>query len=399
MKKLLLLGGSRYIIPVIKAAHKLGIYVITCDYLPDNIGHQYADEYHNVSIIDKDAVLKLACELNIDGIMSFATDPGVIVAAYVAEKLGLCFCPYDSVEILQNKDLFREFLRKNGFNVPQSVGGKNKNQVIDKIGTFTFPVIVKPVDSAGSKGVTKVEDILNLDEAINHAKSYSKTGRFIVEEFIEQEGHSSDSDCFSIDNQLVCASFSCQYFDGRAKNPYTPAAYSWPSDMPSCKIEELRAEIDRLIKLLNLKTAIYNVETRVGKNGNAYIMEVSPRGGGNRLAEIVKLASGEDMILNSVKAAVGLPLDKLKNPVYDGAWAEYILHGDKDGSFSHLEIDPLFEEKYVVEKDLWVKPGDIIHAFTGANETIGTLVMKFESQIELSEKLADIRKYVKVIVK
>ena len=169
--------------------------------------------------------------------------------------------------------------------------------------------------------------------------------------------------------------------------------------MPSCKIEELRAEIDRLIKLLNLKTAIYNVETRVGKNGNAYIMEVSPRGGGNRLAEIVKLASGEDMILNSVKAAVGLPLDKLKNPVYDGAWAEYILHGDKDGLFSHLEIDPLFEEKYVVEKDLWVKPGDIIHAFTGANETIGTLVMKFDSQIELSEKLADIRKYVKVIVK
>lgn len=399
MKKLLLLGGSRYIIPVIEAAHELGIYVITCDYLPDNIGHQYADEYHNVSIIDKEAVLDLAYELNIDGIMSFATDPGVIVAAYVAEKLGLCFCPYDSVKILQNKDLFRDFLKKNSFNVPQSVGGENKEQIIDKVSTFTFPVIVKPVDSAGSKGVTKVVDILNLDEAIDYAKSYSKTGRFIIEEFIEQEGHSSDSDCFSVNNQLVCASFSCQYFDEEAQNPYTPAAYSWPSDMSSEKIQELKSEIARLIKLLNLKTSIYNVETRVGKDGKAYIMEVSPRGGGNRLSEIVKLASGEDMILNSVKAAVGLPLSKLENPIYDGAWAEYILHGDKDGLFSYLEIEPMFEKKYVVEKDLWVKPGDTIRAFTGANEAIGTLVLKFESQMELSEKLADIRKYVKVIVK
>lgn len=74
-KKILLLGGLRYLLPVIKAAHDLGYYVITCDYLPDNIAHKYADEYHNVSIIDKEAVLALARELQIDGIMSFAVDP------------------------------------------------------------------------------------------------------------------------------------------------------------------------------------------------------------------------------------------------------------------------------------------------------------------------------------
>lgn len=85
-KKLLLLGGLRYLIPVIEAAHKEGYYVITCDYLPDNIAHKYSDEYHNVSIIDKEAVLKLAQELQIDGIMSFAVDPGVVTAAYVQER-------------------------------------------------------------------------------------------------------------------------------------------------------------------------------------------------------------------------------------------------------------------------------------------------------------------------
>ena len=110
MKRILLLGGSRYALPVIEAAHALGHYVITCDYLPDNIAHKYSDEYCNVSIIDKDAVLEAAKKLNIDGVMSFACDPGVVTAAYVAEKLGLPHSgSYESVSILQNKGRFRKF--------------------------------------------------------------------------------------------------------------------------------------------------------------------------------------------------------------------------------------------------------------------------------------------------
>ena len=121
MKKLLILGGSRYIIPVIETAHRLGLYVITCDYLPDNEAHKYSDEYCNVSVIDKDAVLSASRRLNIDGIISFACDPGVVSAAYTAEKMGLPFQgPYESVRILQDKGLFRRFLADNGFNAPKS---------------------------------------------------------------------------------------------------------------------------------------------------------------------------------------------------------------------------------------------------------------------------------------
>ena len=149
MKKLLLLGGSRYLLPVIESAHKLGLYVITCDYLPDNIAHKYSDEYHNVSIIDKEAVLSLAKELKIDGIMSFACDPGVVTAAYVAEKMGLPAAgSFESVSILQNKAKFRAFLEKNGFNVPRSRGFKNVKDAIAEIEYFKFPIIVKPTDSA-----------------------------------------------------------------------------------------------------------------------------------------------------------------------------------------------------------------------------------------------------------
>ena len=108
MKKLLLLGGSRFLLPVIEAAHSLGCQAITCDYLPDNDAHKFADEYHNVSTTDREAVLALARELQVDGIMSFACDSGVDTAAYVAEQLGLPSVGSSAaVDILQNKVRFR----------------------------------------------------------------------------------------------------------------------------------------------------------------------------------------------------------------------------------------------------------------------------------------------------
>ena len=88
-KKLMLLGGIRYLLPVIEAAHEQGYYVITADYLPDNIAHRYSDEYVNVSIIDKEAVLKVAREKEIDGILSFGVDPGVVSASYVQTQMGI----------------------------------------------------------------------------------------------------------------------------------------------------------------------------------------------------------------------------------------------------------------------------------------------------------------------
>ena len=127
----MLLGGLRYLKPVIDAAHKQGYYVITADYLPNNIAHKWSDEYCNVSIIDKEAVLKEAQRLQIDGIMSFACDPGVVAASYVQNKMGLpSFGPFESVEILQNKDKFRDFLAANGFNCPWHKGYASKREAL-----------------------------------------------------------------------------------------------------------------------------------------------------------------------------------------------------------------------------------------------------------------------------
>ena len=397
-KKLMLLGGIRYLLPVIKAAHEQGYYVITADYLPDNIAHKYSDEYVNVSIVDKEAVLQVARERQIDGIMSFGVDPGVIAASYVQNEMGLpSFGPFESVEILQHKDKFRAFLRDNGFNVPWAKGYSCKEDVEKEIESISFPCIVKPTDSAGSKGVTRVDKVGELDNAVEYAFAHSISHRIIIEEFIEKEGCSSDSDCFSLNGDLKVVTFSAQRFDENAAGEYVPAAYSWPSSMNMQQETELASELQRLISLLHMNTSIYNIETRVCKNGKPYIMEVSPRGGGNRLAEMMRYASGVDMITACTRAAVGDPVGEISQKPLNGHWAEVILHAEKAGLFDHLEVTDDVKP-FVVETDLWVKQGDKVENFDGANHAIGTLVMRFPNSETLERAMTNIGSWCNVIV-
>lgn len=399
-KKLMLLGGLRYLLPVIKAAHEQGYYVITADYLPNNIAHKYSDEYCNVSIIDKEAVLKEAQRLQIDGIMSFACDPGVVAASYVQNKMGLpSFGPFESVEILQNKDRFRSFLQEHGFNVPLAKGFNSVDAAMQETDRYPWPVIVKPTDSAGSKGCTRVDNAENLRPALEEAMHHSISGHIIVEEFIEKEGCSSDTDSMAVDGKLVFTSFCAQRFDDNASNPYTPAAYSWPSTFTKEQEIYLTSEIQRLITLLGLKTAVFNIETRIGTNGKPYIMELTPRGGGNRLCEMLRYATDVDMITAITRAMVGDPmLETIEQKPYNSHWAEIILHADKDGSFDHLEIsNDLLAE--IVEEDLWVKQGDKVESFEGANNAIGTLVLKFQTAEELEQAITHQQSWLKVVVK
>lgn len=398
MKKLMLLGGGHSLLPVIEAAHELGYSTVTCDTWPENFAHRYSDEYCRVSIFDKEGVRAAAEELKVDGIMSFACDGGVVPAAYAAEKLGLPGQPYESVKILQNKARFRRFLLDNGFNVPKAKGYTDIASARSELEDFNWPLMVKPVDSAGSRGVTRIDSPEQLEDAASRALLYSNTGSFILEEFIQQQGCASDSDCFSVDGCLVYASFSNQMFDKKAPNPYVPSGFSWPSYMPKYVQNELREELQRLITLLGLNTAIYNVETRQSVNGKAYIMEVTPRGGGNRLAEILRLASGTDLITNAVRAAMGESVQDIAgDPVYDGNWAQIILHAHADGYFDSVQIAPLIRP-CVVEEKLWIEPGAKISTEIDPSRAVGSLVLRFASREEMNERMAGFSELAKVVV-
>jgi biotin carboxylase len=257
-------------------------------------------------------------------------------------------------------------------------------------------MIVKPTDSAGSKGVTRIDSLEEYEDAVDYAFEKSMSGTIIVEEFIDKVGCSSDTDSFLLNGELKFISFNAQRFDESAANPYTPAAYSWPSTFVEHE-EYLRSELQRLLLLLNMKTSVFNIETRVASNGKPYIMECTPRGGGNRLCEMLRYATGVDLITAQVRAAVGDSVEDVEQQPYNGHWAEIILHADKDGIFSNLEIASDLPAK-VVERDLWVKKGDNVTAFHGANDAIGTLVLHFDNKEDMEYAINHQSEWLKVIV-
>ena len=126
-------------------------------------------------------------------------------------------------------------------------------------------------------------------------------------------------------------------------------------------------------------------------------MECTPRGGGNRLCEMLRYATGVDLITAQVRAAVGDTVEGIEQKPYDGHWAEIILHADNAGIFSGLEIDSTIPAT-VIEKDLWIKNGDKVNAFHGANDAIGTLVLKFDDSEALESTILRINKYIKIHV-
>lgn len=396
-KKLMLLGGLRYLMPIIDEAHKLGVHVITADYLPNNIAHKYSDEYCNVSIIDKDAVLKAAQEMQIDGILSHAVDPGVVSAAYVAEQMGLPFqCSYKAACILQDKSLFRKFLADNGFNCPHAKGYNNVEEALADIEYFDWPVIVKPVDSAGSKGVTKVEEPKDLRQAIEVALESSISKNFIIEDFLEKEGFSVGSESFVVDGKLKYNGFYDQYFDNEAVNPYTPSAEVWPSVMQPEYQEEIKSELQRLIDILGITTGLFNVECRVCKNGKAYLMEVSPRAGGNRLAEMLNYAADVNINEAETRKALGLSVGDIHEPNYRGHFAILVLHSEKEGIFDGVSIADDFRKEHIIEEEIRVEKGEQIDSFKGANAAIGTLFLKFDTREELAHALENQKDWLKI---
>lgn len=399
MKKLLILGGSKYILPVIKRAHQLGVFVITCDYLPTNYAHKFADKYLNVSIVDKDAVLEAAKKEKIDGIISFACDPGVVTASYVAEKMGLPNVgPYESVCILQNKALFRKFLKDNNFNVPFFKSYKDKKAVEEDAKNFIFPLIVKPSDSAGSKGVSRIDKITDLEKTIDNAFKFSLSGEIIIEEYLEFDGHPSDADSFFSNGKLRYFGTDSQIFDSSAENPFTPAGYYWPSAISKTNQEYLKSELERLFNLLKMRTAIFNIEVRVSKSGKPYIMEASPRGGGNRLTEMIEFATKQDFIGNYLKYSLGIDgfdESSIKQMNFSDGWCQIILHSKKAGIFEGITISDKIL-KNVIEKDVWIKLGEKVFAFTGANQTIGTLILKFDTESQMKKVMTNIDDYIQI---
>ena len=399
-KKILLLGGSAQQIVAIKTAKKLGYYTVLCDYLTDNPGQEHADKFYLISTTDKEAVLEVAQKEMVDGVLAYASDPAAPTAAYVAEKMGLATSPYESVDILCNKDKFRKFLSDNGFCTPKAQGYCDVNEALEDVkkGIFALPVIVKPVDSSGSKGVSRIDSCEEALEKLNYAMSFSRGHRVIVEEFVEKLGYQIAGDGLSVDGKLVFRYFANDHFNPNCVNPFVPISASFPYNMSEEVQTKVHNEIQRLIDLLGMKTTTYNFDMRIDKDYNVYLMEIAPRDGGNYIPQIIKYATGVDLVECSIKAAMGEEI-KCDFGKPNGYYAYYAVHSLHDGILDKIEIDENVEKNNIVENHILKKQGDEIKAFVGANTTLGILLMRFDSMEEMLDMMDNSQEWIRVVLK
>lgn len=393
MKKILLLGGSAQQIVAIKTAQKHGFYTVLCDFLPDNPGQYEADKFYLVSTTDKEAVLKVATDEAVDGVLAYASDPAAPTAAYVAEKMGLPTNPYQAVETLCNKDRFREFLRTNEFNTPVAKGYGEKN--VDT-SIFSLPVIVKPVDSSGSKGATVLRDWNGLDKALDFAFSFSRSHRIIVEEFIEKKHeYLIGGDIFVDDGKVVLWGLLNCHRD-ETVNPLVPVGKSYPLLLDKEDEESVHVTLQSMVDKLGLKFGSVNVELVVDKNNRVWPIDVGPRAGGNMIPDLLGMVFGVDVVKMAVLAAMGEQLNckiGTETPFY----ATHNLHSNKNGTYKRIEFSDELEKR-IVKKCLYKKDGDKVEFFDNAAKALGIIFMKFDSQEEMSSILGNINKYYKVVV-
>lgn len=374
-KKILLLGGSPFQISCIQYAKLAGYHVVTCDYYPENPGHQYADEYMNVSTTDLKAVLQLSRKLEIDGIIAYASDPAAPTAAYVSEKMGLPGNPYKSVKTLSEKDLYRSFLRMNNFNTPYYGGFSSLQDFIGSSSQFTYPVLVKPVDSSGSKGISLVNDLWKMGEAIDYAMKFSRCKRFIVEEFIEKKYPQLDGDIFVFNGKINACYLGDQKNDVKV-NPFVPSSINYPSLLPAELHQKIKIELQRAIDLLKIEFGGFNIEVIIDKKDNIYFIEIGARNGGNCIPEIIKCASNVDMIKMSVDACMGVEPEIQNRKEIDKYYTTYVIHSSKDGKFRSVNLDDSILD-YVLDIKLMVKKGGDVYRFSGSNCTVGVGLLEF----------------------
>ncbi len=399
-KKILLLGGSAQQVIAIEKAKALGYRTVLCDYLPNNPGQYIADKYYNASTTDIEAVCQIAKEEKVDGILAYASDPAALPAAIVAERLGLPTNPVKSVEVLGLKYPWRQFLQKNGFACPKhfsfdpdiSVDELKKN-----VAEFNFPLVVKPTDSSGSKGVKKLDDWDGLEQAIAMADSYSRNKVLLIEEYI-QRGFPSviGGDIFVWDGKIVLYG-EMECLRDIVKSPLIPIGKKKPLRVDLQQQTAIHNELQRIVDALGIRFGELNIEIILDCNNKVHFLELGPRAGGNMIPVQLSDAFGVDLVRANVQASMGEYPDFLDKPitVRSGCFMHYVLHSYEAGTFDGIVIDETII-KNVYRQVIYKRPGDLVDVFDGAGKAIGILFLHFDTVEQMESFCAKHNELIKI---
>jgi biotin carboxylase len=399
-KRLMILGASRIQLLAIQYAKSKGYYVITCDMDEDSVGRHYADEFYQVSTSECDEVLDTARKCNVDGIMTYAADAAAPTVAFVGNELGLPSNPYQSVLTLARKDYFRDFLRENGYYVPTSDAYVDWRKAAKDVKKFKFPILIKPCDSAGSRGMKKFVDEKydenDFQQAFDNALSFSRAKKVVIEDFIQRKECQIAGDGFVVDGKLVFRCFANEHFN-KTCNTLVPIGESFPS-MHDIEVQErAHKQLQSIFTKMGIRFGAFNFDFMITTNDDIFVIEIGPRNGGNLIPQVTRHATGVDMLDYTVKTALGEDCSDLRMHDVKGYYSSYMIHSKKDGVYRGVKISDELKGN-IIEENIYVEPGSFIESYQMAGYALGEMILKFESMDEMLHKMDNMDLYCKVLV-
>lgn len=299
-KRLLILGAGPFQAPAIRKAAALGCHVITVDYLPDNIGHQYGHQYVNLSTVDKEGVLQAARDLRIDGICTFSSDVAVPTVAYICEQLGLPGASSAAAETMATKNRFRAFLRDAHLTCPAFLSSDSFEDIAEGLHKLKAPIVVKPVDTSGSRGITRIDriDPSACHAAFLKAQGYSRSKIVCVEEFVP--GTEVGGDAILVNGRVAFIAITHKHLHG-----FVVTGHSLPTNIAQHDQARVIQQIEAICSALGYRSGPLNFDAIVSVD-SITMLEMSARNGGNGIPAVIQRATGVDVEQAAIHLALGV---------------------------------------------------------------------------------------------
>ena len=304
VKKLLVLGGAETQVPIIQAAKKEGYYVVLCDWTTTNPGIKDADKHYQVSTLDRDAVIRIAVEEKIDGVIS-NSEPAMLNVSYIAEELHLRGNPVSGLEMLLSKDRFRSLQKTVGVYAPEHFIVKNEKEFLAVAKKMPCPFVVKPAASSGSRGTTKVlsYNAEELKKIYRINAGYSRDTCCVIEDYVDMPSLTTiEGELFVLDREIL---WDGLFFNARSSiTPKLPMTYSMPFRIDPLKEIVIQETVRKLLEAADFTYGELNVEMYFTKDDRLFVIEINPRQGGASLPAFVFRHCGIDMYKLLVTTAV-----------------------------------------------------------------------------------------------
>ena len=380
MKKLMIMGAGIYQVPLIKAAKEMGIYTIAVSIPGKYPGFAYADEVLHINTVDAEAVLKAAKERKIDGICTAGTDVAVMTIGRVNDALGLSGISYNAAKIACDKVLMKQCYEEHGVRTARYRKVYFNENVEEKIKDLQYPLIIKIVDSSGSRGITRVDRPDQVQAAITNAQAFTRKDYYIVEEFII--GREFGAQAFVMDGKVQFILPHGDYiFMGSTG---VPAGHFAPYELSEEAQQDCCETCEKAILAMGLDNCAVNCDF-IMRDGKTYVLEIGGRSGATCLAELVSIYYGYDYYKKIIEVALGMKPDFPKDKAVPNA--SKLLMSDKDGEIIALANRNPKSDKGIYEVCFDYTVGDQVRKFHVGPNRIGHVVTKGRTLAEATAAL------------